>query len=84
MIGKIPLSELKQERDDLIAQLAVAGLSYKEIENAIRDENRFKSVRIKAQRIGQIIRGNGEISHYDVRLPKRRGFWSRLRNWWLL
>ena len=83
MIGKIPLSELKQERDDLIAQLAVAGLSYKEIENAIRDENRFKSVRIKAQRIGQIIRGYGEITHYDIPLPKRQGLCAKLRDWWL-
>ena len=84
MIGKIPLNELRRQRDDMIAQLAVGGLSYKEIENAIRDENRFRPVRVKAQRIGQIIRGYGEISHYDVRLPKRQGFWSRLRNWWLL
>jgi len=83
MIGKIPLTNLKRERDDLIAQLAVAGLSYKEIENAIRDESKFKPVRIKAQRIGQIIRGYGEISHYDVRLPKRQGFCAKLRKWWI-
>tara|TARA_R100000808_G_C2154027_1_gene164728 strand:- start:250 stop:504 length:255 start_codon:yes stop_codon:yes gene_type:complete len=84
MIGKIPLSELKKQRDDMIVQLAVAGLTYLEIENAIRDESKFNPVRIKAQRIGQIIRGYGEISHYDVPLSKRRSLWSRLRDWWLL
>jgi hypothetical protein len=36
MIGKISKNELKRERDDMIAHLAVAGLSYKEIESAIR------------------------------------------------
>ena len=68
----------------MIAQLAVAGLSYKEIENAIRDESRFKAVLISDSRVGQIIRGYGDLSHYDIPLAKRQGLWARLRNWWPL
>lgn len=83
MIGKIPSRELKRERDDLIAQLAVAGLTYKEIENEIRDESRFKPVLISDSRVGQIIRGYGDLSHYDIPLAKRHSFCAKLRDWWL-